>query len=530
MNTSIVAEVRLQLEGLSHTQEEERKEGESDHVIAIYKRLERAAAIIHPLQNHLQVPRTQQQHAAPKDPAMLENEYRLDVALLAQEKRRAQEALQVQEKALTRLQEQVQILESQVQEAQRLAQAHEILIRSDPAIYRDLQMVMGVGKSATKNSSSVASCSMEGSMRDDSSLNVRGKRRKQRKNDSRFLSRFQASPRQRRNSKSSILGPTINKNKPVSDDAEYGDTCSLLSTSESIADRSQSQCRSRLSLGGASKGGLRKPRTEDDDGQGMSYAIPNFLPYPSSITTTTTTARPARTISILKRDPLEQIPVDTRRKSWKRLPVPDLNQNQMGNRSTRSVNSRCSGSSSISSDDDSCYSSQSCCSSLADGVPASDGVPRTPTRIRFESVQTRLYHQTLGDNPAVKYGPPIALDWEYEEMSPVQVDEHEETRRDRISISDSNKNNHKENKPMLSSMDRRRVLKSKGFTEEEIDQASQQAEKAKKERATTNALLPAMKVEEVLQSTRRHVMRFLKKSKHQPKRTSSLFRLRKGAT
>jgi hypothetical protein len=208
----------------------------------------------------------------------------------------------------------------------------------------------------------------------------------------------------------------------VSDDVEYGDTCSLLSTSESIADRSQ--CPSRLSLGGASKGGLHKPRTEDDDGQGMSYAIPNFLLFPSSITTTTitTTARPARTIGILKRDPLEQIPVDTRRKSWKKLPVPDLNQNQMGNRSTRSVNSRCSGSSSIPSDDDSFHSSQSCGSSLAEGVPG------TPTRIPFESVQTRLHHQTLGDNPAVKYGPPIALDWEYEEMSPVQVDEYEGTR------------------------------------------------------------------------------------------------------
>jgi hypothetical protein len=59
---------------------------------------------------------------------------------------------------------------------------------------------------------------------------------------------------------------------------------------------------------------------------------------------------------------------------------------------------------------------------------------------------------------------------------------HEGTRGDHISISDSNKNNmnRKKNKPVLSSMNRRRVLKSKGFTEEEIDQASQQAEKGQK--------------------------------------------------
>jgi hypothetical protein len=86
------------------------------------------------------------------------------------------------------------------------------------------------------------------------------------------------------------------------------------------------------------------------------------------------------------------------------------------------VTSRCSGSSSVPSDDDSFHSSQSCGFSLAEGVP------QTPTSIPFESVQTRLCHQTLGDNPAVKYGPTIALDWEHEEMSPVQVDEHEGTR------------------------------------------------------------------------------------------------------
>jgi hypothetical protein len=62
-------------------------------------------------------------------------------------------------------------------------------------------------------------------------------------------------------------------------------------------------------------------------------------------------------------------------------------------------------------------------------------------------------------------------------------------------------------------MDRRRVLQNKGFTEDEINQASLDAEKARKERGMTNALLPAMKVQEVLQSTRRKVKRFIKKSK-----------------
>lgn len=495
---SIVAEVILQLEGLSNSKEEEGKEVdllllpelESDNVFAIYERLKTAVGFIHPLKEYVLATHAQKKDLK-ADLSILENEHRMEVTLMAQERRRAADALHFKENAMTRLKEQVEALESEVKEAQQLAQAHT-LNRQALAI-RDTH----------NDNSSIASFSMDGSMMDDSTFsNVREKMRKKRESATRFLSRFQTSPERRKiRSKSPILGLTVSPilgltvNNPMSDYADDGDTCSVLSTNESITD-TMSQSAGMLSLGGGSKGGTNESKTDDEDDDGMSYVIPNFAQFPSSSSTTSRPCSPAAGRTILKRDPHELIPVDIRRKSWKKLPVPDLE--KIGS-STRSVTSCCTESSRVYDDDDMSLSSQSLSVSLAGG-----SAPRNPTRIRFESVQIRLYHQTLGDNPAVTYGPPIALDWEYDEMSPVKVDEYERTRGDRMSDS---------NKLFLSSMDRRRVLKNKGFTEEEIDQASIDAEQAKKERALTNALLPAMKVEEVLQSTRRKVKRLLKKSK-----------------
>jgi hypothetical protein len=303
---------------------------------------------------------------------------------------------------------------------------------------------------------------------------------------SRFLHRFKGSPEKKKNRKSPaadgpslILGLSVNESESDADDEDFW-SVSTLSRSPGMP------------LGVGMKGYADEAMTDDQDkdDEGLSYVIPNFAQF------STPTARPPLPAirTILKRNPLEQIPLDTRRKSWKKLPVPDLEKN--GSTSTHSVTSYAE-SACTYDDDDISLTSQFFSMSLP-------GAPRNTTRIRFESVQIRLYHQTLGDNPAVTYGPPIALDWKYDEMSSVTVDEYEGTRRHRISDS---------NNLFLSSMDRRRVLKNKGFTEDEINQASLEAEKARKERAMTNVLLPAMKVQEVLQSTRRKVKRFIKKRK-----------------
>jgi hypothetical protein len=440
---SIVEEVVLQLEGLSVTKEEEGKQDnsplelESDNAFAIYERLRKSVVFINPLKNYVL-----QAH-------FKENE-------------------------ITRLKEQVEALESEVMEVKQLAQAHDTLNRQAPAIGAAIGDIDILG---IKRSGSIDSF-LDGSMMDDYSTfsNVRERMRKKRESASRFLHRFKGSPERKKNSNipatdgaSLILGLSVINSESESD-ADDEDSCSGFTLSGSPG----------MPLGYADE--AKTDDDQDKDDEGMSYVIPNFAQI------STSPARPPAPAirTILKRDPLEQIPLDTRHKSWKKLPVPDLK--RIGS-ITRSVTSDAESSCAYDDDDISLGSHQTISTSLASaGAP-----PRNPTLVRFESVHIRLYHQTLGDNPAVTYGPPITLDWKYDEMSPVKVDDYEGTRRDRISDSSS---------LFLSSIDRRRLLQNNGFTEDEINQASLEAEKARKERAMTNALPPAMKVQEVLQSTR----------------------------
>ena len=48
-------------------------------------------------------------------------------------------------------------------------------------------------------------------------------------------------------------------------------------------------------------------------------------------------------------------------------------------------------------------------------------------RVSFGSVQTREYSRTVGDNPACRYGPPLALGWEYSDntCAEISIDAHQ---------------------------------------------------------------------------------------------------------
>lgn len=48
--------------------------------------------------------------------------------------------------------------------------------------------------------------------------------------------------------------------------------------------------------------------------------------------------------------------------------------------------------------------------------------------VKFDAIHFRNYSQTLGDNPSCSYGPPISLDWSYEEGGEVELDEYERER------------------------------------------------------------------------------------------------------
>jgi len=123
--------------------------------------------------------------------------------------------------------------------------------------------------------------------------------------------------------------------------------------------------------------------------------------------------------------------------------------------------------------------------------------------VRFDSVHIRSHSQTLGDNPSVMYGPPISLDWDYEQHESIKLDDYE---ADRVF-------SRRTMRQMAVSYYRRKAILTRdyGFSEEELVKAHKDADKAKIKRAITNTLLPMMQVEAALESAGRKAKRMIKR-------------------
>ena len=75
-------------------------------------------------------------------------------------------------------------------------------------------------------------------------------------------------------------------------------------------------------------------------------------------------------------------------------------------------------------------------SSSADENAGSDAPPglsdtdddEESIHVKFQNIQIRNYEMTLGDNPAVSYGPPVSLGWEYYEVGTMPLEDYEESR------------------------------------------------------------------------------------------------------
>ena len=135
----------------------------------------------------------------------------------------------------------------------------------------------------------------------------------------------------------------------------------------------------------------------------------------------------------------------------------------------------------------------------------SDSNSSSSKSVGFDSVCIRSYQQTMGDNPAVSYGPPISLDWDYEEHEDVNIDEYEFQRGfARRNIQQM----------AISYYQRKAILTHDyGFTEEELKKAKKDANKIKLRRGVTNYFLPMMPVEDALASAGRKAKRMISKSK-----------------
>ncbi len=182
--------------------------------------------------------------------------------------------------------------------------------------------------------------------------------------------------------------------------------------------------------------------------------------------------------SILKRGVSDdQLYVNTKKGSWKCLPSPDL----------EAIRSKLS----------------------SEGLDPTNEVKNSDegsrNSVAFGTILIRSYSQTLGDNPSVSYGPPIQLDWDYEEHDPMELDQYEDNRPLRRTP----------RQMVLSYYHRKNVLTWKyGVTEDELKSAKKQVKREKLLRNITITALPIMHVEAALESVARKAKRvFGKKSK-----------------
>lgn len=136
----------------------------------------------------------------------------------------------------------------------------------------------------------------------------------------------------------------------------------------------------------------------------------------------------------------------------------------------------------------------------------SNSAMRRSHSVVFGSVQIRNYSQTLGDNPSVSYGPPISLDWDYDEDGEIALDSYEDNRKPRRSL----------RQMVLSYYHRKNVLEWQyGFSEDVLDSAKKTVQKERFRREITRAFLPIMHVEAAIESAGRKTMRLFGKKKKQ---------------
>ena len=120
---------------------------------------------------------------------------------------------------------------------------------------------------------------------------------------------------------------------------------------------------------------------------------------------------------------------------------------------------------------------------------------REQIHVKFESIQVRNYNITLGDNPSCAFGPPISLDWDYDEKDPIPLDLYEglKTQPPR-----------KTHQMIMLSLIRSNLLREQaGVTDDEIEIVVKQMHHIQKERNRTKMGLPFSKLQEIAESAGR---------------------------
>lgn len=197
--------------------------------------------------------------------------------------------------------------------------------------------------------------------------------------------------------------------------------------------------------------------------------------------------------SILKADVEEEIPINTKKSKWSKLPVPDMDYVKM--KRIESLNS-------ISS---SYNNSTPDLAGLNDQLSKSPpkALKKSDSKVKFQHIIVREYAQTIGDNPSVGYGAPITLDWEYEENEPLDLDLYEGARGGRRNIRQMH----------LNAYQRKNIFVHKyGFSEQEVKAAKKATNKVRSQREFSKimqtTLRPLITLEEMRESAVRKFQRY----------------------
>jgi hypothetical protein len=197
---------------------------------------------------------------------------------------------------------------------------------------------------------------------------------------------------------------------------------------------------------------------------------------------------PFPTKSILKSNVDENIPICTKKKSWSKLPAPDLKYVYM--KRVESMNS---------------FFHRD---SLDDSSSSQRSLKKVNSKVNFELVTVREYQQTIGDNPSVSYGTPISLDWEYEEKEPLDVDLYEAGRGGRRTI----------RQLFLNHYQRKNTLIHKfGHSEEEVKAAKYRTNKVRSQREVSKMIQRSFRPLVVLEEMRESAVRKCKRSNSLPR-------------
>ena len=144
------------------------------------------------------------------------------------------------------------------------------------------------------------------------------------------------------------------------------------------------------------------------------------------------------------------------------------------------------------------------CSSVQSPIHITSNCDAQSPHVKFDSIKIREYDMILGDNPSSSSGPPVTIDWDYNELSSVSLDDYEQHRGPRRS-------NHQ---MRMNRMYRTQILcDSAGHTEDEILKVKYDCKKIRKQRGFTRLMLPLSKMEEATQSASRKLKR-LRNNEH----------------